>query len=367
MDFDLSQSQRLLQESARDLLRRECPLTKVRELMASETGVDAKLWGALVEQGWTGMTLPESVGGLELEFVDLALVAEEMGRASLPTPFFSTFWAASLLQHAGAEEQRKRFLEPIAAGEKTAAVAWLEPGGSWDPSSIRMTAKKEGGQFRLTGKKVFVIDGAGADWIICVARHGDDLALIPVERGSKGLSVRATPTMDETRKATELTFESVAADQALVLSRDAVVRANDLAAVFLCAELVGAMQWMMDTSVEYAKTRQQFNQPIGSFQGVQHQCADMLMLTESARSAAYYAAWALTVDDPSAPLAAATAKAYCSDAAREVGNKACQVHGGIGFTWEHDLHLYYKRTKSSETLLGDPTFHRERTAQLVLD
>ena len=367
MDFDLSQSQRLLQDSARDLLRRECPLTKVRELMASETGVDAGLWSALVEQGWTGMTLPESVGGLELEFVDLALVAEEMGRACLPTPFFSTFWAASLLSSGGSDEQRRRLLEPLASGEKTAAVAWLEKGGGWCPGSIRAAAKKEGGKVLLTGKKHFVVDGAAADWIVCVARLGDDLALACVEKGAKGLSVRPTPAMDETRKAAELTFESVAAAETLVVPRAAVERANDLAAVFLCAELVGSMQWMMDASVEYAKTRQQFNQPIGSFQGAQHQCADMLMLTESARSAAYFAAWALTVDDPAATRAAAVAKAYCSEAAREVGNRACQVHGGIGFTWEHDLHLYYKRTKSSEVLLGDPTYHRERTAKLVLD
>jgi len=171
-------------------------------------------------------------------------------------------------------------------------------------------------------------------------------------------------SMDETRKLYRVTFDDV---RGQAVHNTDIVRALNIATVALCAEMVGGMQWVLDTTVEYAKTRQQFGRPIGSFQAVQHQCADMVLLTESARSATYYAAWALTENDPSAPLATSVAKAYCSDAFREVGNRGIQVHGGIGFTWEHDLHLYYRRAKSSETLFGDATFHRERIASFVVD
>src|SRR5581483_12026332 len=194
---------------------------------------------------------------------------------------------------------------------------------------------------------------------------GDDLAVVPVER--RDAVIEPMRSMDATRKLYRVTFERIALDQALRGGGDAVRAAIDIATVALCAEMVGAMQWVLETTVAYAKTRQQFGRPIGSFQAVQHQCADMLLLTESARSATYYAAWALTERDPSAPHAVSIAKAYCSDAFREVGNRGIQVHGGIGFTWEHDLQLYYKRSKSSETLFGDPTFHRERIAALVVD
>lgn len=215
-------------------------------------------------------------------------------------------------------------------------------------------------------------DAGVADLIVCVARDGDALALLPVERGAEGLTVTAMPSMDATRKLYEVTFEGVGVSGAEAFGADGDARgalqgALEAATAVLCAEMVGGMQWVLDTTVEYAKTRQQFGRPIGSFQAVQHMCADMLLLTESARSAAYYAAWALTESDPSARAAVSIAKAYCSDAYREVANRGVQVHGGLGFTWEHDLQLYYKRSKSSETLFGDATFHRERIARLIAD
>lgn len=370
MDFDFSQEQRLLADTARNFFQRECPLERVRQLMATETACDKTLWSALTDQGWTGMTLPEEVGGLGLDFVDFCVVMEEMGRASLPGPLFSTFWAASLLERVGAPAQRGPLLSAIASGEKTATVAWLDGHSTWDPESITMQAKSEGNVIRLAGRKRFVTDGLAADVILTVLRIGETWAVAPVERGAQGVRVHATPAMDETRKLSDVTFEGAtieASDLLAVRSSEDLERANDIAAVALCAELVGAMQWMLDTSLEYAKSRQQFERPIGAFQGVQHQCADMLMYTESSRSAAYYAAWALGVDDPSATRAAAVAKAYCSEAGRRVGNHACQIHGGIGFTWEHDLHLFYKRTKLSEVLLGDPAYHRERVARMVLE
>ncbi len=237
---------------------------------------------------------------------------------------------------------------------------------------MKLGASRDGGNFTLNGRKLFVPDAGIADLIVCVARDGDSLALLPVARGAEGLGVKPMPAMDATRKLYEVSFEGVTVAESDALGADgdasgALRGALDAATAVLCAEMVGGMQWVLDTSVEYAKTRQQFGRPIGSFQAVQHMCADMLLLTESARSAAYYAAWALTEHDPAARTAVAVAKAYCSDAYREVANRGVQVHGGIGFTWEHDLHLYYKRSKSSETLFGDATFHRERIARLVVD
>ncbi|HWS89607.1 MAG TPA: acyl-CoA dehydrogenase [Pyrinomonadaceae bacterium] len=372
MDFDLSKPQKLLKESARALLARECGVGRVRELMETETAHDEGLWRALAEQGWTGLSVPEGQGGLGLGLVEMAAVAEEMGRACLPGAFLSTLFASALVERAGSEEQRAKYLEPVAAGELKATVALLEEGASWDADTVKLRATRDGGGFTLYGRKLFVPDAGVADLIVCVARDGDSLVLMPVGRGAEGLSVEATPSMDATRKLYEVTFEgvSVAGSEALGAdgdARGALRGALEVATAVLCAEMVGGMQWILDTTVEYAKTRQQFGRPIGSFQAVQHMCADMLLMTESARSAAYYAAWALTEHDPAARAAVSVAKAYCSDAYREVANRGVQVHGGIGFTWEHDLQLYYKRSKSSETLFGDATFHRERIARLVVD
>ncbi|MBV9929246.1 MAG: acyl-CoA/acyl-ACP dehydrogenase [Acidobacteria bacterium] len=372
MDFDLSKPQKLLKESARALLARECGAGRVRELMETETAHDDSLWRALAEQGWTGLVVPEGAGGLGLGLVEMAAVAEEMGRACLPGAFLSTLFAAALIERAGSEAQRAKYLEPIAAGELKATVALLEESASWDADAVKLEAARDGGGFTVRGRKLFVPDAGVADVIVCVARDGDALALLPIGRGAEGLRVNPMPSMDATRKLYEVVFDGVRAAEGDALGADgdaggALQRALEVATAVLCAEMVGGMQWVLDTSVEYAKTRQQFGRPIGSFQAVQHMCADMLLMTESARSAAYYAAWALTENDPAARLAVSTAKAYCSDAYREVANRGVQVHGGIGFTWEHDLQLYYKRSKSSETLFGDATYHRERIARLVVD
>jgi len=338
MDFDLSKPQKLLKETARSFLARECKPERVRSLMESDTAFDPALWQAIAEQGWTGLVIPEAYGGLGLGVVELAAVGEEMGRACMPGPFLSTLFASALIARLGTDEQKARYLEPIAAGDWKATVARLDEGGD------------------------FTLDAGVADLILCVTRDG----IIPVERGAEGLTLRRTPSIDETRKLYSVSFDGAERD---VIRRDeAGLRAAiDLATVALCAEMVGGMQWVLDTAVEYAKTRQQFGRPIGSFQAVQHQCADMLLLTESARSATYYAAWALTESDPSAEVAVSVAKAWCSDGFREVCNRGIQIHGGIGFTWEHNLHIYFRRSKASETCFGDAAFHRERIARHVVD
>jgi alkylation response protein AidB-like acyl-CoA dehydrogenase len=295
-----------------------------------------------------------------------------MGRACLPGPFISTIWAASLIARAGSEGQRAQYLEAISTGKMTATVALVESTADWDPAAVRMQAEKRTKSYRLHGRKEFVTDAAAADLIICVARRGDELVLLPVERGARGLRVTATPAIDATRKLYTVEFDGVEVLIANALdfnprAQEALEQAMSVATVTLCAEMLGGMQWVLDTTVEYAKTRQQFGRPIGAYQAVQHQCADMLLATESARSAVYYAAWAVAENDPAARQAVSIAKAYCSDAAREVGNRGIQVHGGIGFTWEHNLHLYYKRAKGSEIMFGDANYHRERLARLMID
>jgi alkylation response protein AidB-like acyl-CoA dehydrogenase len=369
MDFDFSQEQRLLADSARDLLKRECPTKKVRELMETPTAIDATLWSAIADQGWTGMTLPEEVGGLGLDFVDQCVVMEEMGRANVPGPFFSNFWASALLREVGGSDRANALLEGIASGEKKATVAWLEAGSSWSPAAIRLSVP-ESGNIQLTGKKRMVTDAAAADVILVVVKRGKGFAVVPVASDARGLRTESASSMDQTRPLFDVTLEGVsveAGDLLTVSNVEVIERANDFASVALCAELVGLMQNLMEMTLDYTRSRQQFDRPIGIFQAIQHQCADMLLYTESARSATYHAAWALDAKVPGAARAAAVAKAYCSEAARRVANSACQCHGGIGFTWEHDLHLYYKRAKLSEVLLGDPSYHRERVAQMVLD
>jgi alkylation response protein AidB-like acyl-CoA dehydrogenase len=248
-------------------------------------------------------------------------------------------------------------LAPICRGEARATVAILDDSASWDTANLRAA----GPNGKLRGEKLFVPDAGIADWILVVA--GDDVFLAD----AKAPEVRITPMrgMDLTRKLYSVQFDGAAVEK--LGESSAVDRALDVATVALTAELVGGMQKTLDITVEYAKTRKQFGKPIGMFQAVQHQCADMYLETESARSAVYYAAWALQENAPDASAAVSIAKIYASDAGRTVGNRGIQVHGGMGFTWENDLHLYYRRAKASETFLGDATYHRERLAQLVID
>jgi alkylation response protein AidB-like acyl-CoA dehydrogenase len=372
MNFDLSKPQKMLQEAARTFFNREVNAARVRALMESDTAFDEKLWRAIADQGWTGLIIPEEFGGLGLGLVELAVVAEEMGRACLPSPFLSTIWAAALIARAGSEGQRAQYLEGIASGDLKATVALLEETADWEASAVRLKVETADKTLVLNGRKEFVTDADVADVIIVVGRLDGRLVLVPVSRTQAGVDVTATPGIDATRKLyrVDLKKVTVPATDALEFSRnpeEALEQATAVATVVLCAEMLGGMQWVLDNTVEYAKTRQQFGKPIGIYQAVQHQCADMLLWTEGSRSASYYAAWAVAENDKAARLAVSIAKAYCSDSAREVGNRGIQVHGGIGFTWEHDIHLYYKRAKSSEIMFGDANYHREQLAKQVVD
>jgi alkylation response protein AidB-like acyl-CoA dehydrogenase len=358
MQFGLSESQQMLKDNARKFFAGECPMEEVRRLMESETAYDKTLWEKMTEQGYTGIIFPEEYGGVALGKVELALLMEESGRALLPGPFFSTVaLAGAVIDAAASPEDKKKYLAPICAGDARSTVAFLEANSSWNPSEIQIAAAKGA----LTGEKLFVPDAAVADFIVVIARNG----IFTVASKASGMRIAPMLGMDLTRKLYRIEFLSTPAEKIGDIS--ALARGFDIATTALVCELVGGMQRTLDITVEYAKMRKQFGKPIGMFQAVQHQCADMYLETESSRSAAYYAAWALEENAPDASVAVSIAKMYASDAARSVGNRGIQVHGGMGFTWENDVHLYYRRAKSSETAFGDSTFHRERIARLVID
>ena len=358
MQFGLSESQEFLKNSARQFFAGECPSAEVRRLMETETAFDAALWSKLADQGYTGIIFPETYGGVGLGKVELMLLMEEAGRALLPGPFFSTVvLAGSVLDAVCAPAHKKKYLEPICRGEVRATVAILESSASWNPRDIQMSAASG----RITGEKLFVPDAAVADFIVVAARNGVFL----VDSKAPGLKISPMAYMDLTRKLYVVEFDNTPAEEIGAAAN--LPRAFNIATVALAAELVGGMQHALEVTVEYAKTRKQFGKPIGMFQAVQHQCADMYLETESSRSAVYYAGWALEENSPDSAVAVSIAKMYASDAARTVGNRSIQIQGGMGFTWENDVHLYYRRAKANETVFGDAIYHRERIASMLID
>jgi alkylation response protein AidB-like acyl-CoA dehydrogenase len=374
MDFAFSEEQEMLRASAREFLTKQCPASYVRQMMEAEDAWDQAFWRKLAEMGWTGLGIPEAYGGVGT-FLDLVVVLEEAGRALLPGPFFSTMgMAVPTLLECGSEAQKREVLTAIAGGDARATVALTEPSGRWDADGVSLSAHQAGDGWRLDGIKLFVPDAGVADHMIVAARtrgSGEQgVTLFLVSGRPDGMTVSALRTMDMTRRWYEVRFEGVQVPASAVVGTvdegwAPLRRALDWAAAGLCAEMVGGAQHVLDTSVEYAKTRQQFGKPIGIYQAVSHKLADMLLETESARSATYYAAWAVDADAPDRSLAASMAKAYTSDAYRRAAGNGIQVHGGIGFTWEHDMHLYFKRAKASEVTLGDATYHRELVAQAL--
>jgi alkylation response protein AidB-like acyl-CoA dehydrogenase len=377
MDFGFSPEQEMLRATARKFLENECTSAFVRERMAEPAGVTDDFWAKLAEQGWLGLIYPEEYGGSGLGFVDLTVLMEEMGRCVMPGPFFATVLLGGLaILEAGSPEQKKEWLAKIAAGGAKAALALTEPNARWDAAGVTAAAHEGKAGFVLTGTKLFVLDAHLADVVVIAARtapgkhpeEGVSLFLVPKE--TRGLEVKLLPTMDQTRKLCEVTLRDVALPAGALMGAQgggwpALARVLQRATVALCAEMCGGAQKVLEMTTEYAKIRIAFGKPIGTYQGVKHKAADMLVDVENAKSLTYYAAWAADENAPEAPLAASMAKAYASDAYRKVSGTGIQLHGGIGFTWEHDLHLYFKRAKSSEFTFGDATYHRERVAQLI--
>jgi alkylation response protein AidB-like acyl-CoA dehydrogenase len=376
MNFGFNDEQELLRSTARKFFENECPSETVRRLMDTPEGMTPELWGKLAEQGWLGLVFPEAYDGMGLGFVDLTVLMEEMGRAVVPGPYFSTVLLGGLaIVEAGSEAQKKEWLPKIAGGQKRVTLAWMEPSAMLGAAGVTLEAKGAGGGYTLSGTKLFVPDAHTADAIVVAARTGagkgdEGVSLFLVPRDTRGVEVKLLPTMDQTRKLCEVTLSGVSLGaDALVGGAGAgwapLARVLDRACVALCAEMCGGAQKVLDMTVEYAKIRQAFGKPIGSYQGVKHKAADMLVEVENSKSITYYAAWAMDEGSAEGPLAVSMAKAYVSDAYRRVSAAGIQLHGGIGFTWEHDLHLYFKRAKGSEFTFGDATYHRERVAQLV--
>ena len=376
MNFGFNEEQELLRNTARKFFENECPSDTVRKLMETPEGMSAELWKKLAEQGWLGLIFPEPYDGMALGLVDLVVLMEEMGRAVAPGPYFSTVLLGGLaILEAGSDAQKKEWLPRIAAGDKRVALAWMEPSAQLGPAGVTLTAAEKGGTYTLSGTKLFVHDAHTADALVVAARTRpgagpDGVSLFLLPKGTKGLAVTLLPTMDQTRKLCEVACSDVTVGADALLGAAGagwtpLSRVLDRATVALCAEMCGGAQKVLDMTVEYAKIRQAFGRPIGSYQGVKHRAADMLVDVENSKSITYYAAWALDENSPEAQLAVSMAKAYVSDAFRRVAAAGIQLHGGIGFTWEHDLHLYFKRAKGSEFTFGDATYHRERVAQLV--
>ncbi|HKP11560.1 MAG TPA: acyl-CoA dehydrogenase family protein [Blastocatellia bacterium] len=373
MDFDLNETQQLFKTSARELFAQECPPESVRRMIESGEPYSDALWQKLVEQGWTGLIFDEADGGMGLSLVEMAVAFEEMGRALVPGAFLSSVpLAGSLIAGAGSDAQRNQYLRAICEGEAKATVALLEAGGDWDVDALQLAAAESAAGLTLSGTKLFVADAGAVDYLVTAARAGSELVLAVVAANAQGVAIKPMPSIDATRHLYEVTYSNVEVAAADVLARGDAARAAlehalDVATIAVAAEMVGGMQWALDATTEYAKTRKQFGKPIGQFQAIQHHCANMLLLTESARSAVYYAAWLMGNDPKQATVAVSVAKTYASDAYREVGNLGIQVHGGIGFTWDEPMHFYYKRAKASELMFGDATYHRERIARLVID
>ena len=369
MNFAFTDEQDELRKIVRSFLEAKSPESAVREQMETERGYDEAVWAQMAEQmGLQGLHIPEEFGGSGFSYVELGIVLEEMGRALLCAPFFSTVvLAANTLILCGDEAAKKDYLPGIASGETIATVAFTEPSGKWDESGIEMEATKSGDGYTLTGTKMYVLDGHVADLILVVARTDAGVSLFAVDGDADGLTRTPLSTMDQTRKQARLEFENTPARliESEGIGWDFMARVLDLVAVGLAAEQVGGAQKVLEMAVEYAKVRVQFGRPIGSFQAIKHKCADMLLEVESAKSAAYYGMWCAAEMDDELPSVASLAKAYCSEAYFHAAAENIQIHGGIGFTWEHPAHLYFKRAKSSELLFGDPTYHRELLAQRI--
>ena len=373
MNLGVSEEHEELRASVRRFLADRAPIARVRELMETEDGLDKAVWDQAGQQlGLQALAIPEAYGGAGFTFAEQAIVLEELGAALYTGPYLaSAVLAANALLASDDEGARQDFLPPIASGETIATLAFTEDNGSWDPGAIATTAVKDGTGWRLDGHKSFVLDGATAGLILVVASTDAGLSLFAVEAGTGagtgGLTRTTLPALAQTRKLGRLEFNGVTA-RLIVSPGDAAAaldRTLDIAAIALAAEQLGGASRALDMAVEYAKIRHQFGRPIGSFQAIKHRCADLLLEVESLRSAVAYAAAAVGESPDEVPVLASLLKAYASETYFHVTAENIQIHGGIGFTWEHDAHLYFKRAKSSELFLGDGAYHRERLATRI--
>jgi alkylation response protein AidB-like acyl-CoA dehydrogenase len=366
VDFSFSPDQQLLKSSARAFLDEHVKPAHVRALWDDPRGESETLWKEMAQLGWLGLALPEDVGGSALGLVETSILQEELGRAACPSPYLPTVLAATAIDRFGSAAQKNRWLPAVAGGSVRATVALLERELDWDAAAIRTRAEERGGKVVLTGVKQFVPWAHVADVILVPAVAGASPAVFAVETSAPGVSVTPLTSMDPGLRLATLTLDGAAVAAETRLPSDGALEfLLQRGAVGAAAEMLGAARRCLDMSVEYAKVREQFGQPIGSFQAIRHKCAEMLLEVENSHAAVYYAAWSLEHAAEDGPLSASVAKAYVGDASRKVCGDAIQVHGGIGFTWEYDLHLYFKRAKALEPMYGDADYHRELIVRRV--
>ncbi len=372
IQFAFTEEQEEFRAAIRRFLHEKSSPTDVRRFMDTAEGYDPDIWHQLSEQlALPGIHIPEQYGGAGFGMVELCIVTEEMGRALLCAPYFSTaVLATNAILNAGTEAQKSSLLPDLARGVRLAALAVTEPNGQWDPHSTELVATPVAGGFRLEGAKSYVVDGHVADLLVVAGRApgttgSTGLALFTVSADASGVTPRLLESMDATRKLARIDFHGVHAQLLGDVNDGAkpLVRTLDQAAIALANEMVGGARALLDSAVDYAKMRVQFGRTIGSFQAIKHKCADMLLDMELAKSAAYYAAQAAAVDDPEWPALACLAKAAASEMYLHIAAECIQIHGGIGFTWDNDTHLWFKRAKSSEVFLGEPHYHRELLMQ----
>lgn len=373
MDFDFSEDQVMLRNLVREFLTEQAPVSHVRAMMDDETGYDKDIYRSFVQLGIT--PFPEQFGGGGLGMVEQAIILEEMGRIPYPGPYHSTILAGAAVMYSGDENAAARYIPDVCAGDLTLTVAFLEDSLGWGPEAITLQASQSADGYTLNGVKRFVPFGNSADVILVAARTGgsgaEGVTLIAVPRDAAGLAIEANTMLDMTSKVATLTFDNVTVPAENLVGEEgnawpALEVMLRYAAIGASAEMLGASRKSLEMSVDYAKVRKQFGQFIGQFQAVKHMLAEMLELVENAHAAVYYAAWAMDAGAPDAALAASVAKSTVNVASREVCGNAIQVHGGIGYTWEYDLHLYFKRAKHMEPMFGDTDFHRERVLEEVL-
>jgi alkylation response protein AidB-like acyl-CoA dehydrogenase len=372
IQFAFTDEQEQFRSALRRFLNDKSPTTEVRRLMATPEGYNPAVWRQLSDElGIPGIQMPEQYGGAGFGMVELCIVTEELGRALFCGPYFSTsVLAANAILNAGTDAQKASLLPDIASGARLATLAVTELNGNWDPARIEAVATPDGGGYRLDGVKSYVVDGHIADLLIVAARlpktvGREGLGLFTLSAKATGVERRLLESMDPTRKLARIDFRGAHAELLGNLDEGAkaLTLTLDQAAIALANEMMGGAQAMLDSAVDYAKMRVQFGREIGSFQAIKHKCADMLLDVELAKSAAYCAAQACAVNDPEWPALACLAKAAASETYLRSAAECIQIHGGIGFTWDNDTHLWFKRAKSSEVFLGQPSYHRELLMQ----
>ena len=369
-DFGYGEDQSILRREARRALESQCALETVRKVMETPSGYDEAMWKRMAEMGWLGLAVPEAQGGSDLSMVSLATLTEEMGRALLPSPFLGTLFATLVIREAGSAAQQKAWLPRIVAGDLKAAVATMEKESGWDLSVASATAEKKGDRIALSGAKHLVADAPSAGLIIGTFREPEGLSLFAVESGAEGVRVSPDLLVDQTRRSGCVEFSGVQVKDDARIGAPGSALAT-LSSVMprmwtaLAAEMAGGTDRILAITVDYAKVREQFGKPIGAFQAVKHPLVNVMVDVEMTRSLVYRAAAAIDHEPESAERLARMAKALASDTYANAVAKAVQLHGGIGFTWECDVHLFFKRAQWSKFALGDASHHRRRIAELV--